>query len=247
MRLFGTYKCFEVYFILAAMFLLYSFDMLCELREENEVMVLLMGAENKTSSSSSFSISGVYRCEKADTIFTYMDPFSDRNVFQKMFAWRFWGAILFSIHLLMVLYHIFVNFMHRIPTSHRFNRFFAFIGLIIWDLVTLWVIYQLLMWDRKFIRDVSPLYPSRPSHFYAFLVISFAMNMILLYELITPMSFFVPFDIIPRHPRRGYVTAAQSENEYISGIIAQLESAPTQPNENVKSRPIIRAFDNNMV
>lgn len=35
MRLFGTFKSIEVYLILTAIFLLYTFDQLCENRENN--------------------------------------------------------------------------------------------------------------------------------------------------------------------------------------------------------------------
>uniref|UniRef100_A0AC34GYU5 Uncharacterized protein n=1 Tax=Panagrolaimus sp. ES5 TaxID=591445 RepID=A0AC34GYU5_9BILA len=190
---------------------------------------------------------GTYRCEKANSLVAHIAPFKTGNIFQQIFAWRFWGIVLLSVHLFLVLYHSLVNVMHRVPTSHRFNRVFAFIGLIIWDLITLWIVYQALMWNHKFIRPYSPIFPSIPAEFYAFLVLSFAMNIILLYELITPMTFFLSYDITPRHPRRGYVPAAQSENEYISGIIRQLEAAPQKPVESSRTRPVIRTYENDMV
>jgi hypothetical protein len=109
----------------------------------------------------------------------------------------------------------------------------------------MWIIYQYLIWDRKFTN--APIFPDFPAEFFAFLVLSFAMNIILLYELIKPKTFFLSYDITPRHPRRGYVPAAQSENDYINGIIRQLESAPQPPLESVATRPVIRAFDINKI
>jgi hypothetical protein len=185
---------------------------------------------------------GTYRCEKASPPFSNIIPAKGADIFQQIFAWRYLGILLLFVHLLLIVYHSFVNFIHRVPTSHRFNRVFAAIGLLIWDSITLWIIYQYLSWNKTFIN--APIYPDFPAELYAFLILSIAMNIILLYELITPKTFFLSYDITPRHPRRGYVAAATSENDYINGIIRQLESHNV-PLSSVETRPVVRAFDIN--
>ena len=70
-----------------------------------------------------------------------------------------------------------------------------------------------------------------------FQIIALAMNFALMYELFMPMTVFTSYEVNPRQPRLGYVPAAQSENEYIDGIVRQLESAPA---DVVETRPVIR-------
>ena len=51
------------------------------------------------------------------------------------------------------------------------------------------------------------------------------MIALLLNELFNPMTLFTSYEVSPRHPRMGYAPAAQSETEYISGIINRLETS----------------------